>query len=235
MCESCCWRRCSRSSSARPPASWSRCSRWTPLARRIALVVLLVVLCTPAVARANGDPASDYLLLQSVFLPFNAKVDADVTARLSNVIREADKAGFPIKFAVIGSRYDMGTAFSLYNKPQSYARFLGLELAFQYRDRLVVVMPKGYGYAIAGKPDAGGARILKTLPAPGRDTTKEVEGATTAVRRLAAAGGHPLSASSSGAGGRQAPRVRAPPRPGAPTRSPPQARSPAPLRRAPAC
>jgi hypothetical protein len=156
------------------------------------VIAAVLLLCAPAAARANGDPASDYLLLQSIFLPFDAKVDPDVTARLSDVIRAAGKADFRIKVAVIRTRYDLGTAFSLYNKAQRYAQFLGLELSFQYRDRLLVVMPKGYGYSIAGKPDAAGARTLSSLPAPGAGAAKEVEAATAAVRRLAAAAGHVL-------------------------------------------
>jgi hypothetical protein len=170
------------------------------LARRAAIVAALLLLCTPAVARANGDPASDYLLVQSVFLPFNAKVDPGVTADLSDTIREADKVGFRIKVAVIGTRYDLGTAFSLYNKPQKYAEFLGLELSFQYRDRLLVVMPEGFGYSIDGRSDRRGIRVVKRLPAPGTDTTKQVEAATEAVRRLAAASGHVLPRGSSGGG-----------------------------------
>jgi hypothetical protein len=162
------------------------------LIKRVALLGAVVLLCMPAVARANGDPASDYLLIQSIFLPFNAKVDSGVTERLSKVITEAGKADFRIKVAVIGTRYDLGTAFSLYNKAQRYAEFLGLELSFQYRDRLLVVMPNGYGFSLNGKPDAAGIKVVKRLPPPGTDATKQVEGATSAIRRLAAAAGHPL-------------------------------------------
>jgi hypothetical protein len=168
------------------------------LARRVALLAVVVLLCTPAVARANGDPASDYLLIQSVFLPFNAKVDPKVTERLSNVIRAADEANYPIKVAVIATRYDLGTAFSLYNKPQKYAEFLGLELSFQYKDSLLVVMPDGYGYSVNGKPQARGIRALKALPPPARDVTKQVQSATVAVRRLAAVYGHVLPADAGG-------------------------------------
>jgi len=165
------------------------------------ILAAVLLLCTPAVARANGDPASDYLLVQSIFLPFDAKVDPDVTARLADVVRRADTAGFRIKVAVIRTRYDLGTAFSLYNKPEKYAEFLALELSFQYRDRLLVVMPNGFGSSIAGRPDPAGARGLKRLAAPGADVTKEVEAATTAIRRLAAANGHALPASAGGGGG----------------------------------
>jgi hypothetical protein len=162
------------------------------LARRVALVAALLLLIAPAVARANGDPASDYLLVQSVFLPFNAKVDPKTTKQLAETIRAADAAGYKIKVAVIGSRYDLGTAFSLYDKAQKYAEFLGLELSFQYRDHLLVVMPNGYGYSINGKPDQRGIRVVQKLPPPGKDATKQVQGATAAVRKLAAASGHTL-------------------------------------------
>jgi hypothetical protein len=174
------------------------------LVRRVALAAVVLALCAPAAARANGDPASDYLLVQSIFLPFDAKVDPGVTAKLADVIRAADKAGFRIKVAVIRTRYDLGTAFSLYNKPDKYAEFLGLELSFQYRDRLLVVMPNGLGSSISGKPDPAAARVLKGLPPPGADAAKEVEAATTGVRRLAAAAGHVLPASGSGGGGSKA-------------------------------
>ena len=157
-----------------------------------------MLLCTPAAARANGDPASDFLLVQSIFLPFNAKVDADVTERLAKTITAADKGNFPIKVAVIGTRYDLGTAFSLYKKAQRYAEFLGLELSFQYRDRLLVVMPNGYGYSINGKPDPAGMKVVQKLPPPGKDATKQVEGATVAIRRLAAASGITLKTDDGG-------------------------------------
>jgi hypothetical protein len=170
------------------------------LGKRLAVLVAAGALCVPAVARANGDPASDYLLVQSVFLPFNAKIKPEAASRLSAVVQAADKAKFKIKVALIASRYDLGTAFSLYNKPQRYAEFLGFELSFVYRDRLLVVMPNGFGYSVKGKPDRKASRALKGLPGPGKDATKQAEAATTAVRRLAAAAGRRLSAPAGGGG-----------------------------------
>jgi len=170
------------------------------LARRIAIVATLLLLAVPAVARANGDPASDYLLVQSSFLPFNAKVDPAAAKELTDTIRAANEKGFKIKVAVIGSRYDLGTAFSLYDKAQKYAQFLGLELSFQYHDGLLVVMPNGYGYSVGGKPDKRAIAVVQKLPPPGKEATKQVQGATAAIRKLAAAAGHPLPASGSGGG-----------------------------------
>jgi hypothetical protein len=157
-----------------------------------------VALCFPAAAQAHGDPASDYLLAQNVFLPFNAKIEADTAEQLQAVIKGANDGGYKIKVALILSRYDLGTAFSLYNKPQRYAQFLGLELTFLYRSNLLVVMPDGYGFAVNGEADPPSGRVLEPLPAPGRDATKLASGATRAVRRLAAASGHPVVLSGGG-------------------------------------
>jgi hypothetical protein len=166
--------------------------------RAAVLAVVLTSFLLPASARANGDPASDFLLAQNVFLPFNAKVDAAAAKRLNDMLASADKAGFKIKTAVILGPGDLGTAFSLIRKPQRYAEFLGLELSFVYRQRLLVVMPNGFGYSVKGNPDPKAARILETIPPPGADVTKEVQAATLAVRRLAAAEGHRLVVSSGG-------------------------------------
>jgi hypothetical protein len=146
-----------------------------------------VCLWTPDVAHANGDPASDYLLTQKVFLPFTTSIDRGEATRLEGLLENAKDQKFPIRVAVILSPSDLGTAFSLLNKPQKYAEFLGLELAFVYRDRLLVVMPGGYGYSMNGKPDPKASAVLAKLPPPGRDATKEVSGAIRAVQALAAA------------------------------------------------
>lgn len=159
---------------------------------------LLALLMVPATARAHGDPAHDYLLGRSAFLPFDAKVDSRARGSLAATIRAAEKAKFRIKVAVIGSRYDLGTAFSLFNRPQKYAEFLGLELSPRYRGRLLVVMPNGYGLSIAGRADSAGIRVVRRLPPPGGNARRQVEGATNAIRKLAAASGHPLPESRSG-------------------------------------
>src|ERR671920_157356 len=127
MSGSYCWQRCLRSPPAWPRASSSRC--WQ---------------------RRRFDQARRTTRRRRAAVHARRRA----TERLSKAITEAGKADFRIKVAVIGTRYDLGTAFSLYNKAQRYAEFLGLELSFQYRDRLLVVMPNGYGFSLNGKPDA---------------------------------------------------------------------------------
>jgi hypothetical protein len=164
----------------------------------IATAAVAVVLLVPAAAEANGDPASDYLLAQKLFLPLNGTIDGGAAVRLGKLLDSAAKEKFPIRVAVILTPSDLGTAFSLLGKPQKYAEFLGLELSFVYRDRLLIVMPTGYGYALNADPDPKASAVLKKLPPPGRDATKEVEAAIVAVRGLAAAQGHALAVPTSG-------------------------------------
>ena len=166
-----------------------------------ALVVVTACLCAPAAARANGDPASDYLLAQNVFLPFTTKIDNNQVQRLDALLRESHQEGFRIRVAVILSPSDLGTAFSLFGKPQKYAAFLGLELSFVYRDRLLVVMPNGYGYTVNADPDPKASPVLEKLPPAGRNATKEVKAAIVAVQRLAAAEGHRLAVPKVGGSG----------------------------------
>ena len=165
------------------------------------LVAVTVCLCAPSAAQANGDPASDYLLAQNVFLPFTTKIDGNEVKRLDALLRESQQANFRIRVALILTPSDLGTAFSLFGKPQKYAAFLGLELSFVYRDRLLVVMPSGYGYAVNADPDPKASAVLKKLPAPGANATKEVQAAIVAVQRLAASEGHRLAAPKGGGSG----------------------------------
>jgi hypothetical protein len=161
--------------------------------RRLAFACALAAsLAVPAVARADGDPASDFLITQKVFLPYGQEPDADAVKELQAVVDEANRRGFKIRVAVIAQPADLGTVFSLFKKPERYARFLGQELVFVYRDRLLIVMPNGFGLSRGGAADPELAGALKGLPPPGVDATQLVRGASTAVLKLSAAAGHPF-------------------------------------------
>lgn len=155
--------------------------------RRLALLAALAAaLAAPQLARADGDPASDYLLGSKVFLPYDAKFPPKQAAELTALVAAANKAGFKIRVAVIWSDYDMGAVTSLWRKPRTYARFLGLELSFVYKQRLLVVMPNGLGFNWPKHDPAPGYAVLAkvtTGPTPAQLLTA----ASTAVTRLAAA------------------------------------------------
>ena len=169
--------------------------------KRLALVTLaLAALCVPAAARADADPASDFLLQEDVFLPYGAKIDPAAIERLDAVVNKAKQQGFPIRVALIARRSDLGGIPALYGKPQRYSEFLGQELTFVYHDNLLVVMPNGFGYSKGGEAHPGFAEALSSLPAPGGDPTELATSATTAVERLAAAAGIPLASAEGGGG-----------------------------------
>jgi hypothetical protein len=150
-----------------------------------------------AIARADGDPASDVLASQSLFLPQDAGVPAAQHQRLTELLRSASAAGFPIRVALIASPTDLGSISELWRRPQSYARFLGQELGLVYHGLLLVVMPDGYGGAEVGA--AGGSRggrgissaSFSGLPVPGSGPGLAMA-ALTAVEHLAATAGHTL-------------------------------------------
>jgi cytochrome oxidase Cu insertion factor (SCO1/SenC/PrrC family)/thiol-disulfide isomerase/thioredoxin len=126
--------------------------------RGLALLLMLLlvlggvpVVSTPA-ALADGDPGSDVLVYQPLFLGGDAGISVQQQARLGGLLTAAAKRGFPIRVAIIASRFDLGAVTGMWLNPRAYARFLGLELSLAYRGRLVVVMPNGFGFNWPGHP-----------------------------------------------------------------------------------
>jgi len=157
--------------------------------KRVALLAVVVAAYTAApLAQADGDPASDYLYTQQVFIPFDIKAPVGAQGDLHRTIAGANRAGFGIRVAIIGSAYDLGAVPSLWKKPQTYARFLGEELVFLYKQRLLVVMPNGFGFFWKGHDVAKEyATLGKIRIAPGGPGL--VAAAREAVVELASASG----------------------------------------------
>ena len=159
------------------------------------LAVLLAAAFSAQVARADGDPASDYLLGSKVFLPYDAKFPARQSAELTALITAANKAGFTIRVAILWSDYDMGSVTTLWRKPRTYAKFLGLELGFVYKQRLLVVMPNGFGFNRPKHSPAAEYAVLSKIAIPA-GATGLLTAAEDAVTKLAAADGVQVSAPS---------------------------------------
>jgi hypothetical protein len=160
--------------------------------RLVVAGALAACLVVPCAARADGDPASDFLITQKVFLPYGRQPDSGAVKELQEIVSRANERGYKIRVAVIAQPADLGTAYSLFKQPDKYARFLGQELVFLYRGGLLIAMPNGFGYSRGGAADPKAARALKGLPAPGNDATGLVRGASDAVLKLSAAAGHPF-------------------------------------------
>jgi hypothetical protein len=146
------------------------------------------MLAAPAVALADGDPASDVLASQAVYVPGDGGFRATQTARLTGLLAEARRAGVPIRVALIATPADLGSVGELWRQPQNYARFLGQELAQVYRGSLVVAMPAGFGVVNVGSARGGGDQVgVSTRRGPLLSRTISV------VQGLAAAHGHRLT------------------------------------------
>ncbi len=125
-------------------------------------------------ARADGDPAGDYLVTNQVFLASQSGSPSVAQRRLMATVQAANRAGFAIRVATIPQPYDLGSVTALWRRPRLYARFLGLELASAYHGRLIVAMPDGLGVSGGGQ----------SLPAPdrGHETNAGATSDTLAAR-----------------------------------------------------
>jgi hypothetical protein len=161
------------------------------------LVLGAIAAETVGIAIANGDPASDALLQQDVFLPYQPQVCPQVKDALESATSKSSAAGYPIKVAVIGSSYDLGTEPSFFGHPSEYAAFLGKELrAFSPHLKrrltdvpLLVVMPQGLAL---WKVDARLNQVVQQIAVSSdADSTALARVAVKAVPKIATAAGHP--------------------------------------------
>jgi hypothetical protein len=120
-----------------------------PAALAIASALVSLALL-PASAHADGDPASDVLLFQPTYLPYQPKVPKSVADGLTETLKKARAKGYPLKVAVIATQNDLGAVPAFFAKPQEYADHLQREIAFNKPEPLLIVMPNGYGSADAG-------------------------------------------------------------------------------------
>jgi hypothetical protein len=168
--------------------------------RRSLLVTAVAALVAVPAASANGDPASDVLLTQKVFVGPEVPVSKGKLDALQKTVDAANAKGYPIRVAVIAFTGDLGTAVSLWRRPQDYSKFLGSEIAFVYAKRLLVAMPAGFAVYNGRRSTAAEQRALKGVR-PGQTPGALVESTTEAVRKLAASGGVQVPVNSSGGGG----------------------------------
>ena len=148
---------------------------------------MAAALLAPGAVLADGDPASDVLASQTVYVPGDGGFAPSQTAQLSALVAEAQRAGVPIRVALIATQADLGSVTELWRQPQNYARFLGQELAQVYRGTLVVAMPAGFGVVSVGGAPAGGQVGVAAHHGPLVAATMSV------VQAVAASDGHRLA------------------------------------------
>jgi hypothetical protein len=161
-------------------------------------VAAVVAAAAAGAARANGDPASDVLLADNVFISFQSPYGSDEGRTLEQLTAAAKRQRFPIKVAVITQIADLGSVGGLYGRAQPYADFLGREIAFVYHGTLVVAMngrPGGFGvHGPGATPAAKRALARMKLPRSPLTAADLARLAAVAVQRVAEASGHHLSA-----------------------------------------
>ena len=150
-------------------------------------LVCLAALVVPAAGLADGDPASDYLVVADAYLPYPPP-PAAARAQLTTAIAAAGKQHGRVKVAVIASPTDLGSIPSLFGRPADYARFLGQELSYSYDAALLVVMPAGYGFYEDGRQTAAADATLGALSIGDKSTAGLTHAAAQAVAALTRAG-----------------------------------------------
>ena len=149
------------------------------------LIAVIAALVPISAARADGDPGSDVLVYQSLFLAADSGISVKGQVQLGDLIAAADRAGLPIRVAIIARPDDLGTVTPLWEKPQTYARYLGIELSLAYSGRLLVVMPDGFGFNWPKHDPSAAYAALAHVPHGAGP--KLATSAAAAIRALAAA------------------------------------------------
>ncbi len=148
--------------------------------------VAAIAALSAASSSADGDPASDVLLEQNVFVPYAAP-SRSAEAALQQAVDRVYAHGNRIKVAVIYDQTDLGAIPSIFGHPSDYARFLGIELGLWYVGPLLVVMPAGFGIYDGGRTTTAEEAVLRSLHVDASSPDGLTESAATAVQHLAAA------------------------------------------------
>ena len=167
------------------------------------MVAVAAALVGPAGALAHGDPTAHYLETDSLLTSYAVPPDLVVERRLRGVLDAAAARGYPIKVVLLANEGDTGGEPEPLEDTQTYVTTVSdqLEAVSPLRAPVLIVTPHGFG--LGGKQPRGGTlrpitRPLATTLAHELPLAKKADGnalartAMVAVRRLAAAGGHPL-------------------------------------------
>src|SRR5204863_4088283 len=116
---------------------------------------------------------------------------------------EANRGGYTIRVALIGNRFDLGSVPVFWQKPQQYAKFLSQELLgpAPYTNRVLTVMPNGFGLSRSGKELPSDRRALDAV-ASAQSRGEDIAAAgVRAVKQLAVLHGVKVNATAPSKGG----------------------------------
>jgi hypothetical protein len=154
--------------------------------RRALLLAVVAACLTATAARADGDPASDTLLEQSVYFPYRLPTRPAQIA-LQQAVDDVYAHGDRVKVALVYDVTDLGSIGSLFGKPDNYAHFLSIELGLWYVGPLLVAMPAGFGFYDGGRSTAAEDNVLRSLQVDAGSPDDLARSATVAIQHLAAA------------------------------------------------
>jgi hypothetical protein len=173
--------------SCRRPRGRRNCRpRGSRIRRALAFAAVAAFLAAPA-ARADGDPASDFLISQNVYFPYRSPARPARTA-LQRAVDDVYAHGNRLRVALIYDASDLGSVGSLFGRPDDYAHFLAVELGPWYVGPLLVAMPAGFGVYDGGRSTAAEDGVLRSLHIDSASPDDLAKSATAAIERLATAG-----------------------------------------------
>jgi len=160
-------------------------------------------LAGPAGALAHGDPTAHYLETDSLLTSYSSPPDLRVERQLRGVLDAAAARGYPIKVVLFANDGDTGGDPAPLEDPQGYVPTVTdqLESIKALQAPVLIVTPRKF--ALGGRQPRGGAltpitaafaaKLERRLPvAKKAEGTALARTAMVAIRRLAAAAGHPL-------------------------------------------
>ena len=157
--------------------------------RRLPLILVLLaalaVALAPAGARADGDPASDVLITNTLYTPVAQKISPPVLKQLKSTIEQANAGGFKVRVALILDRTDLGAVPQLFGHPVKYVKLLSGELYYAWKGAIVAVQPSGIGVQNIkplGPAQAVADSIVITNPSTADGLA---QAATETIRKLA--------------------------------------------------
>jgi hypothetical protein len=157
-----------------------RAARLLPL-----LVALAALTLVPSRSLADGDPASDVLLANSLYTPVAQKISPPVLKQLQSTMTQADAGGFQVRVALILDRTDLGAVPQLFGHPAKYVKLLASELFYAWKGTVIAVQPSGIGVQNI-KPLAPAQTLVDSIDVARPATADSLaQAASTAIRKLA--------------------------------------------------